>query len=106
LRLFDLNKSKQNSSPFSSHPSETDNISMLVEEGSSSLYPQSSISVVAVTWNLYASLPPINSLLQLARSLSFSPIPDLIVFGTQECQRSLFFSFCCEGKQEWEAMLT
>ena len=79
---------------------------MLVEEGSSGLYPQSSISVVAVTWNLFASVPPINSLLQLARSPSFSPAPDLIFFGTQECQRSLLLSLCCEGKEEWEAMLT
>lgn len=31
---------------------------------------------------------------------------DLIVIGTQECQRSLFNSFFCESKETWENLLT
>jgi phosphatidylinositol-bisphosphatase/inositol-1,4,5-trisphosphate 5-phosphatase len=82
-----------------------DNISMLAEDSANSIYPQESVSIVAVTWNLFASVPPINSLVQLSRSSSFSPAPDLIFVGTQECERSLLVSFCCEAKREWEAML-
>jgi hypothetical protein len=63
------------------------------------------ITLVAITWNLFGSLPPINSLVELALSPTFRPKPDLIFFGTQECQRSLCMSFCCEAKGEWEAML-
>jgi len=33
-------------------------------------------------------------------------VPDLILFGTQECQRSLCLSLCCEAKAEWEGMLS
>jgi inositol polyphosphate 5-phosphatase INPP5E len=82
-----------------------DNKSMLAEESSREADPQSSLSVTAVTWNLFASLPPMDSLLHLARAASFCPQPDLILLATQECQRSLLLSLFCEGKQEWEAML-
>lgn len=70
------------------------------------MHSQDKITLVAVTWNLFGSLPPINSLVELAASLAFRPPPDLVFFGTQECQRSLCLSFCCEAKGEWEAMLT
>jgi hypothetical protein len=70
-----------------------------------SIYPQDKITIAAVTWNLFASVPPVNSLVQLARSSSFSPPPDLIFIGTQECERSLLMTLCCEAKNEWEAML-
>lgn len=61
---------------------------------------------MAVTWNLFGSLPPVNSLVEVRDSSSFKPLPDLILFGTQECQRSLCLSFCCEAKGEWEEMLS
>ncbi len=75
-----------------------DNKSMLVEESSREADQQFTISVTAVTWNLFASLPPLNSLLHLARADPFCPQPDLILLATQECQRSLLLSFCCEAK--------
>jgi hypothetical protein len=66
---------------------------------------QEKLVIVAITWNLFGSLPPINSLVELSKSSNFHPSPDLIFFGTQECQRSLCLSFCCEAKDDWEDML-
>ena len=47
------------------------------------------MTVVAITWNLFGSLPPTNSLLSLSKSAIFKPAPDIIFFGSQECERSL-----------------
>ena len=41
------------------------------------------IIITAVTWNLFGSLPPANSLFSLANSTYFDPKPHLIFFGTQ-----------------------
>jgi hypothetical protein len=42
---------------------------------------------------------------ELSISSNFQPTPDIIFFGTQECQTSLCVSFCCEAKTDWEDML-
>ena len=43
------------------------------------------LTIVATTWNLFGSLPPSNSLVELRESSTFLPKPDIIYFGTQEC---------------------
>ena len=47
------------------------------------MLPQDKITLVAITWNLFGSLPTINSLVEFASSSAFRPKPDLIFFGTQ-----------------------
>lgn len=50
-------------------------------------------------------MPPLQCLLHLANALPFCPPPDLIILATQECQRSLLLSLCCEDKDGWEEMI-
>ncbi len=65
---------------------------------------QDNIKVIIAVWNLQGMIPPANSVKRFMSSI-IEEEPDLICISTQECQRSIAMSFCCENKDEWENCL-
>ncbi len=45
----------------------------------------STLKVLAVTWNLYGTIPPEEQLGKLFREEVFREEPDVVFIGTQEC---------------------
>lgn len=85
----------------------TDSSRVIIEEESQPTptedNEQQLLSVLVITWNMMGQLPKhpvVDALLGQSRKNN-----DLIVVGTQECQRPLLLSMCCSSKTTWEMML-
>ncbi|KAM3144795.1 hypothetical protein pb186bvf_003104 [Paramecium bursaria] len=60
------------------------------------------LKILALTWNMQGNMPKQS----LKRLLQVGLVHhDLIIFGTQECQRSIGVSLFCASKEDWEEKL-
>ncbi|CAD8157172.1 unnamed protein product [Paramecium octaurelia] len=63
---------------------------------------ENDIRMLVITWNMHGMIPNHS----LKRLFNIDILHhDLIVVGTQECQRSIVTSIFCESKSEWEVKL-
>ncbi|CAD8094341.1 unnamed protein product [Paramecium sonneborni] len=63
---------------------------------------ENEIRMLVITWNMHGMIPKHS----LKRLFNIDILHhDLIVIGTQECQRSIVTSLFCESKSEWEVKL-